>query len=466
MAIRFRSPLEFKKTPDQLVKELFKLDLQLKQAGIFPQAFGLTDGVLWQQLSGKLGIAIHPKIYETQTVIGQAAAYSYCPIVTSIVTKRGDNIRNGRWCIEDNDGNEIEKGDNPLFKLLKKPNPIQTWGQFLTQAYAFRDIFGVCYMLPLVPEGFGKNSIKAIYVVPNWSVTPEFTGKTFFQSELSGIVSGYKIDGGIGRLIEPEEMICWNDNCINASLNSSGLNQSRLFPLSDQISNFNAAYGGRRNLIEKGGALGMWVNDNAKDAGGRNPITPTEKEKIIQDFQETYGVERGKSPFSMTTASIRFEKAGYPTKELMLFEEIKDCAQVIAAAYNLSPFDLPWADQTTYTNKDKTDRALYQNVTIPDAESIADLLSEHFQLNGNLRVYFDHIDCLQRSKKDEADAINVFVTAASKLWNDGAITKDEYRALLFEFMPQGATFDPENPLGDEYFTGSVLQKFELTPAKI
>lgn len=463
MAIHLRSPFSFKESPDQLLRKLAKLDLRLKQSGIsFPITVGLTNDTTFQQIWGKLGISIQPKIYETQSVIGQANAYSYCPIVTSIITKRGDNLRNGRWCIEDKNGNEVTKTSNPVFKFLKRPNPLQDFGQFITQAYAFRDIFGVCYMLPLVPVGMGTKSAQSLYIVPNWSVTPEYTGKTYFQSELSGIIKGYRIEG-ISRLILPDEMICWYDNCINASLNVTGLHQSRLFPLSDQISNFNAAYGGRRNLIEKGGALGMWVNDNAKDGGGRNPITPKEKDQILEDFQNTYGVERGKNPFALTTSSIRFEKAGYPTKDLMLFEEIKDCAQVIAAAYNLSPFDLPWADQTTYTNKDKTDRALYQNVTIPDANSLASLLSEYFQLEETLKVYFDHVDCLQKSKKDEADALNAFVTGMSKIYEGKVITKEEYRAMLSEFLPQGATFDPDIPYGDQYFEGS--QKFELTPAK-
>jgi len=461
MAIHLRSPFSFKESPDRLVSKMIKLDLRLKQFGI-NQTVSLTDNATWFQLVNQLGLLTPKKIYETTSVLGQAAAYSCCPIVTSIITKRSDNLRNGRWCFEDQDGNEVLKGNNQLFKLLEKPNPLQSWGQFITQAYTFRDVFGVSYILPVVPVGFKKSSAQALYVIPNWLIEPTYTGKHYFQSDIEGIIKEYRISG-LNTPIRPSELICWYDNCINSSQNNGGLFQSRLFPLSDQISNFNAAYGGRRNLIEKGGALGMWVNDNAKDGGGRNPITPKEKDQILLDFQNNYGVERGKNPFAITTSSIRFEKAGYPTKELMLFEEIKDCAQVIAAAYNISPFDLPWADQTTYTNKDKTDRALYQNVTIPDAESLASLLASYFELDIILKVYFDHIDCLQRSKKDEADALGAFVAGMSKIYEGKVITKEEYRAMLSEFLPQGATFDPVAPNGNQYFEG--LQKTELTPTK-
>jgi hypothetical protein len=462
MGFQFRFPVSFKQSPDQLISKMIKLDQRLKSYST-PVVVKLTDYTYWQQISGKLGITFNAKIYETQTISGQAAAYSLCPIVTSIVTKRGDNLRNGRWCFEDDKGNEVTKGSNPLFSLLKRPNPLQDWGQFITQAYAFRDIFGVCYILPLVPVGGDKTFAKSLYIIPNWLIEPRYTGKTYLQSEIEGIISEYRITG-FAKTVKPSELITWYDNCINASQSVNGIFQSRLYPLGDQISNFNAAYSGRRNLIEKGGALGMWVNDNAKDAGGRNPITPKEKEEILTEFQNTYGLEKGKSPFAFTSASIRFERANYPTKDLMLFEEIKDCAQVIAAAYNLSPFDLPWADQTTYTNKDKTDRALYQNVTIPDAESLALVLKSYFQLEENLKVYFDHIDCLQKSKKEEADALSSFVNGVSKLFNDTVITKEEYRILISEFLPQGAAFDPLTPTGKTYYSGGNTT-YELTPKK-
>jgi hypothetical protein len=462
MGFRFQSPLSFRESPDQLVNKMIKIDQKLKAYNT-PVVVQLTDYTYWQQVAGKLGLTITAKIYETQTVSGQASAYSLCPIVTSIISKRGDNMRNGRWGFEDSKGNTVEKGSNPLYFILKRPNPLQSWGQFVTQAYAFHDIFGVCYMLPVVPVGFERSSVKSIFIIPNWLIDPKYTGKTYLQSEIEGIVSEYRLTG-FPKPFKPSEIITWYDNCINANQSVNGIFQSRLYSLGDQISNFNAGYSGRRNLIEKGGALGMWVNDNAKDTAGRNPITPKEKEEALTQLENTYGLEKGKHPFGLTTSSIRFEKAGYPTKDLMLFEEIKDCAQVIAAAFNLSPFDLPWADQTTYTNKDKTDRALYQNVTIPDAESLASVLKEYFQLEENLRVYFDHIDCLQKSKKDEADALSSFVTAVSRMFQDRAITKEEYRILISAFMPMGTSFDAENILGEEYYQGQNTT-YELTPKK-
>jgi hypothetical protein len=456
--MKIRSPF-YKETPENVISKIADLKLRLKSMQL-PYTYNLTDDSFFQKLGLQLGWASIAKIYETQTINGQLLAYNFCPIVTSVISKRNDAFRNGRWSIEDAKG--VEKKNSGFARLFERPNPMQSWRAFISQAYTFHDIFGRCYILPVVPAGFDNlKSSGAMWVIPNWLVIPNYTRKIYGQTRADQIISGYRING-ISETIPVNKMIVWDDTPVRVMEGQEYQveAQSRLYPLGDQITNFQTAYASRKTLLEKRGALGAWVNNNPIDVGSRNPQTPKERAKILEEFAETYGIDRGKYPFVFTTSSLKWEQAGYPTKELMLFEEVADDAQVIADAFNVSIFLLPWADQTTYTNLEKAEKKLYTNVTIPDANDLAQVLSSAFGLideGSFLKVYFDHLEVFQKNKKEEADALSSLTSALDKPYGKKVISKLEYRILLSNFMPQGAVFDPEKINGDEFYDGSPTQ---------
>jgi hypothetical protein len=257
-------------------------------------------------------------------------------------------------------------------------------------------------------------------------------------------------------------LIIWDDTTVSLNnLNEGKIEaQSRLHALGDQVINFQTGYAARKTLLEKRGALGAWVNNNPKDPAGANPITDEERTKILQDFGDRYGIDRDKFPWMLTTSFLKWEQAGFPTRDLMLFEEIKDDGLMIYDAYGLSVFLSPWADQTSYANLEKAERKAYTGTIIPDAEGFAQLLTRGLSLQAEgltFKVYYDHLEVLQKSKKDEADALNAMTTALDKPFTKQVITKLEYRILISNFMPQGTPFDAENPNGEEYFTGAPTQ---------
>lgn len=456
--MELRIPLPFtKQTPEQVMRKIAKLENQLTKAYTPPRVFSLTNNDLFQAIAGQMGWTSGiQKITETQTISGQLLAYQFCPVVTSVVNKKNDMMRAGRWVVEDKKGNEIE---SPFLKLINKPNPLQNWNRFMSQAYTMQQVFGRCYMLP-VAGGLSFDKADAIYIVPNWLVTPNYTNKLYQQTEINEIIRDYTI-AGFNRNVGVDELIVWDDTTIQLSTGSQYKieAQSRLYSLGDQIINFQTGYASRRTLLEKRGALGAWVNNNPKDAAGGNPITPEERDRILNEFGERYGVDRGKFPWMITTSFLKWEQAGFATKDLMLFEEVKDDGLMIYDAYGLSVFLSPWADQTSYTNLDKAEKKAYTGTIIPDAESLATLLTEKFKLSqyGHVfKVYYDHLEIFQKSKKDEADALNLLTSALDKPYKVKVITKQEYRVLMSGFMPQGAEFDPDKAEG-EYFDGSPTQ---------
>jgi hypothetical protein len=457
--MELRIPIPFsKQTPAQILRKINHLETRLQKNYSPPVVMSLRDNELFQVIRDQMGWTSVQKITETQTIQGQMLAYQFCPVVSAVINKKCDMLRAGRWCIEDAKGNDVEKSSNTFVKLWKRPNPLQNWARFISQAYTMHQDFGRCYMLPVT--GLTLDRSSAVYIIPNWLVTPNYTNQIYRQTDITQIIKSYTVMG-LKTPVPVEDMIVWEDTTVSLSHESQYKieAQSRLYSLTDQIVNYQTSYAARRTLLEKRGALGAWVNNNPKDVAGANPITPTEKEEVLKDFGEKYGVDRGKFPWLITSSFIKWEQAGFPTRDLMLFEEGKDDGLMIYDAFGLSVFLSPWADQTSYTNLEKAEKKAYTGTIIPDGEGLAALLTESFKLSDSgltFKVYFDHLEIFQKSKKDEADALNSFTTAIDRPYKSKVITKEEYRSLISNFMPQGAEFDPENTTG-EYFDGSPTQ---------
>ena len=382
MAIRFQSP--FKIIPKQNILSE-KSDIRL-----------IDNSVRTVNLLGQIGLTT-TRNYDTTTVPGQAMAYALCPVVTGIINVRANAFCMGRWVLEDKDGNPFEK---TLFsKLMNRPNPLQNWKQFVNNAKIFKDIFGRCYMMPVVSEFSGDPlSAGSIWIIPNWLVLPQYTGKIWMQSEITGVISGYTITG-FNRTILPQELMIWDDTGVNTSRNMPDIvtYQSRLFPLTDQVSNCQRAYEARRRIMTKGGPPGAWVNDNAKDIAGQNIKSPTEINEVQTAFQNQYGLgDNNPYLYAVLNSAWKFVSAGSPTKDLMLFEEIKDDAYMIAFAYNLPDHLMPWSEGKTFNNAAASEKRFYANATIPDAEDLSQVISQWFKLEERgilLKCYFDHLDC-------------------------------------------------------------------------
>src|SRR5690606_3837531 len=71
------------------------------------------------------------------------------------------------------------------------------------------------------------------------------------------------------------------------------------------ISNLVAVYAARNVIYVKRGALGFIVTEQG-DADGKQALTKIEKEELLKDFHDTYGLEADKSPVGLTRFPMSF----------------------------------------------------------------------------------------------------------------------------------------------------------------
>ena len=395
---------------------------------------------------------------ETQTMAGQAWAYNNCPAVNAVVNKKVRAFTNAKWSIVDQHGDPVKGGSRQIDSLssfIKKPNPMQTWTEFTAQAKVYEQVFGEVFILPVVPIGFKASESTVAWVVPNWIITEETTGKVFGQSDVKQIVTGYRIAyNSYSELIPFDQILRIRDVSIYVTERTDLMlhGMSRLYPLSAPVSNITAAYEARNVLITRKGALGILSNDG-RDVGGTIPLRPDEKKALQDDFQ-MYGMSREQYQVIITNASLKWQPMTFPTRDLMLFEEITDDTRQIADSYDYPMYLLGFKEGSTFSNVMEAKKTLYQDAIIPECDNFAQAIGSFFELPDGIRLKatFDHLEIFQRSRKDEAIVLTAICKAFDIAYQRKIITLEEWRSKM-EMDPvrfNGSTFytEPVKPAPD------------------
>ena len=136
----------------------------------------------------------------------------------------------------------------------------------------------------------------------------------------------------------------------------------------------------------------------------------------------------------MTEADVNWTPMSYPTKDLMLFEELTEDKMAIIDAYGLSYYLFSQANGATFTNVKEGMRMSYQDTIIPETEQMYATISQQLGLiNEGLYIKpdFSHIAVLQDDKNAEASAMNLRADAVNKIIAAGIeLDEDEKRSLL------------------------------------
>lgn len=331
-------------------------------------------------------------------------AYKKCPPLTAIINKKAQAYINGKTWILNSRGNEATNDTaNKLRKLLAKPNPLQTWLQFEAQQYIYEQIFGYCILLPIKPVGF-KDNIDATSI---WNIAPfmvdiEETKKLFYQSDTNGIIKQIVLNyKGTKTFLQASDIYIFKD--FTPSFDSLIIPESRICSLEMPINNIIGAYESRNVLINYRGALGI-LTPEVTPSGAL--INEEHKEQLQQDFMR-YGLKNNQWKFIISTAALKWQQMGVPTKDLMLFEEIEDDIMRICDSYNYPSMLLSNAKGTTFANLNEAKKLLYQDAIIPEAESIYEQWNIFFGLSDmNLKMDkdFSHVAALQEDDLKRAQS--------------------------------------------------------------
>lgn len=362
-------------------------------SSLFGWSSGPTDNIQrMMQTSNQFWGNTKPKWVDTSTPYD---LYLTIPELRAVINKRAIMMSNGKPVLCDKDGNVIES--HWVLDLINNPNPMQSWSDVMYSLAVndglFNNSFAYCpvrsfdirnLMLPLP-----SNKIKIVG-----------TGKFLNQLDKEGLIKNYQFyyDNNKYETIELKDMIYMNTpdgiNLINP--------ENRINTLKYPLSNIMATYNKRNVILENMGAIGI-LSSKKSDMGGALPITPEEKDEIRKDW-----VSRNKDKLVITESDVTWTPMSYPTKDLLLFEELNEDKQAIIDAYGLNKYVFSNPTDSIMSNVEQGMRMAYQDTIIPEVTQMYDSLSQQLGLIKEglyLKPDFSHVAVLQNDEKSKTDVV-------------------------------------------------------------
>lgn len=370
--------------------------------GRFRQALSVTRE---SQLFANYPTKGSPIIVDADNLL---AVYNSCPALPTIIGRGAEMFSNGDFKVVDKEGKEIE--NHPLTLFFRQPNPLEKLEEWLYTYFVLRSIFGKTFIYKNQP------SLLALPKVI-WHLNPQFikiipTGKLLDQYELNGIISHYLLcENGYEKKLLTEEVIFQKHGVGNNPLNPESKLISLLLPISNIIGAFKAL-----NIASYHGAKVILSSEAGNGAIG---LSKDEREKMEKEYGSGYGLADNQSTTIITNATLKASIISFPTKDLLFLEQNIANFNEICFAYGI---DKNIFDNSTYENKQKGERATYQNTIIPVADELVNIITQNFfsflKAGEKVVIDYSYLPLMQAEKPKISDL--------SIALHDGVIDHQQY----------------------------------------
>lgn len=249
------------------------------------------------------------------------------PILESVIAKKACMFKNAKFFMYKVDKNGEPDLTKPIYKhptldLLKRPNCLQTKADFLAQWSFFRSVYSTNLTYKNKPTTVSAPKIMWNLPMGEMKIIP--TGKLFQQTAIEDIIEYYEhinnqFPNASPKFYKPGEIIL----SVDGPMDQYYFGTSKLLINKTIISNIQMAMNTRNVLLQDRGAMGILSSAGGDDAGGL-PLDPEERKLIEEDYHRRYGLREDQGKILITNAALKWQAMSYPTKDLMLFEEVED----------------------------------------------------------------------------------------------------------------------------------------------
>lgn len=309
----------------------------------------------------------------------------------------------------DRNGNVID--DSDVLKLLRNPNPLQSWEQFAYDYFVYNSV----YNTNLIFKNYGTPSriiepIPAIlWCLPVGMIEINLTGKLYRQTTRAGIIENYKMMYD-DVPYKPEEIIHITEGL---SANGGISATSRIESLQTALSNIVAMMKSINVITTERGLIGFISADGAtSDSDGALPFDKEERKRVEDDYKKQYSVDGASGHVTFTSTKIKWTPMTFDVQQLMLYEGLEDAFCQILGAYGLDRRIFPKSilakgALTEGNGVVEGLKATYQNTMQPIADKWMARLTHEFNLTDTdgsfLRAKFD-LPCMREDELAEAQA--------------------------------------------------------------
>lgn len=352
--------------------------------------------------------------------------YQECPTVNVVIDKKADMLSVGRLKVRNKKtGEDIE--NHWALEFMKNPNPLQSQREYIKEFSIYYDIYSNAFVYRNMMLS-GKPA--ALWNLPPGNMKINPTGNWLDQTTLDGIIKNYELlntSNGIQRTFNTSEV-----KYINTGVSKSVLvAESKLVALQLPVSNIIGAYKSRNLFLYKGPKI-IVSQKSAADADAR-PMGEPERKRIEAQMNDVdYGIADGQSHSILSTSSLVVDKVSYPTKDLMLFEEIEADNADVCGAYGMNKYIFPWFKDSTYENQKQGEISTYQSTIAMAAESFCNFHDILLGLGENEELYmcFKHLSIMKEDELKEAQELKTKVESIAAMVVANIINPAQAQALI------------------------------------
>lgn len=347
--------------------------------------------------------------------------YIEIPELRTVIDRRASMMSAGKPILIDQEGNVIDS--HWVLDLIAKPNPTQSWEDVIFSISVNDGLWSNSFAYCPV-RSFGVRNL--IVPLPSDRMKINLSGRKLKQMEAGGLIDSFTFsyDADANEKLELKDVLYFTTPDGISIVNPSSRIESLKFPLS----NIKAQYHKRNVLLENIGAIGI-LSARSNDLGGAIPMTPEEKAEIRNDWYR-----RSKDELIITEADVNWQPMSYPTKDLLLFEELTADKMAIIDAYGLNAYLFSQEKGATFSNVKDGIRMAYTDTIIPETEQLYASMSHQLGLDQEglkLVPDFSHLPVLQDDENLKADSMNKRADVVNKVNAAGVIlSEEEIRAIV------------------------------------
>ena len=400
-----------------------------------PDVYSVVNGIT------KAAAAVPPIIH---IVKDQKKALKYRQLSSTVKDKATQGSIDNLLELKQQAFEEVQDEQDPLYKLINQPNPLQGYPEWYENMKGFQLITGNAYthFIELGDGTFGEM----------WVMPSQFT-KIVADSSYETLVKGYIIDmyGHDGHQLPAETVMHWK--YWNPDYDSVGSHLYGMSPLKAARRAIRLGNDGDQALskaLRNGGASGV-VYPTDPDL---EQLTPAQRSQLETYLRSMQGPDNYKA-WLVSNVKLGFEKFGMPPVDLEIIEAGKMTQRDICNVFNFPSELLNDPDNKTNANKEQSRKQLYLDNVIPE------LTRDYAELNRSLVPVFNratgnnyHLDfdiqAIDALNKDNSEKVDWL----TKAW---WLTADEKRIEMGynpigdnnRYIPMNLIPDAANELTEE-----------------
>lgn len=345
--------------------------------------------------------------------------YETCAPLALVVDKKAKMKAVGKirhWKGSKNTKEDKEMFDTPELNLLYNPNPSQSKSDFLKEFSVHRDIHGIAYLSGVFTVSKNLSQVPvSLWSLPPKLVSFETTGKLYKATTQAEMFKSIWFDkNGAGEFpIKPEDILFRPIGGATSIIKP----QSPLTKVRTELSNIIAAMAYRNVILRKKGALGILSGDQ-RDSDGTVPMDDVEFKRIEKQYQKSYGLYSRQMQILMSTMPMKWTPMSYPTKDLMLFEEVDNNTMKIIDLYGMHADLFSFMKGSTLSESGgrmaEAERQTFQTTIIEESEDDMNALSKWLGLHKRgeyLTLDYSHVPSMHDNEELAAKVMTMKIAA-------------------------------------------------------